>query len=359
LAELPDLLDGIPAKRPLLVYDPGLASTPWPSRVDGYLRRRFGALSTFDGVEPNPRTKTVDREAERARTAGIDLVVAVGGGSVLDAGKALSMLVANEGAAANYEGRNLFSERPVPFVAVPSTCGTGSEVTWVSVLSDSESKRKISIKGDGMFPTLAVVDADLVGTLPPPLIAQTGLDALTHALEAFVSRRANPASDALAADAVRLLLTNLALCFRNAGESRLREAVMRASTLAGMAFGNADVGAVHCLSESLGGLYDHPHGLLNALLLVPVFEYQFTAVHARLDELAARAMFPAADALSLLDAVRSLVEALDLPSFDSLGVSEDSFTEIAEMAVTNNSNASNPREMAASDYETILTAIAH
>jgi alcohol dehydrogenase len=327
--------------------------------VEAFLRRHFESVNSFDGVEPNPRTVTVDREAENARSAGVDLVVAIGGGSVLDAGKALSMLVTNEGSAREFEGRNRFTNPPTPFVAVPTTCGTGSEVTWVSVLSDPESKRKISIKGDGMFPTIAVVDADLIETLPPPLIAQTGLDALTHAMEAFVSRRANPASDALAAEAVRLLLANLALCVRNPEEARLREAVMRASTLAGMAFGNADVGAVHCLSESLGGLYDHPHGLLNALLLVPVFEYQFSEVHPRLEDLAARTLFPSADALSLLDAVLSLVDALDLPGFDTLNVPPDASSEIAQMAVANNSNASNPREMAASDYEAILGTLAH
>jgi len=289
----------------------------------------------------------------------MEAVVSLGGGSVLDAGKAASMLATNLGAALDYEGRNKFTVAPLPFYAIPTTCGTGSEVTWVSVLTHEASRRKISIKGDAMFPHRALVDADLLASLPAHLIAWTGMDALTHALEATTGNAANPVSDALAEKAMALLFANLpAAAADPAGNGLAREAVMRAATLAGMAFGNADVAGVHCLSETLGAHYDTPHGLANAVLLAPVMRYHAAVIEPRLRRLAA--LFWPAEATTnngadlFLHKLDTLAAALSIPTFASLKVPGADLPVIAAQAVLNGSNPSNPQPMTAEDYMTIL-----
>ena len=246
---LPEVAASLGLDRVLLVVDPGLEATPWPEEVRRLLDDAGVGSQTFDQVEPNPRTATAARIAAGLSAGGSGGVVALGGGSVLDAAKAAAMLATNRGSAEDYEGANRYSIPPLPMIAIPTTCGTGSEVTWVSVLSHEASRRKISVKGETMFPDQALVDADLIATLPRDLIAWTGLDALTHALEATTCILANPVSDALAEKAIVLLFEYLERAADDVeGDGEAREAVMRASTVAGLAFSNADVAGVHCLS---------------------------------------------------------------------------------------------------------------
>ena len=344
----------------LLVLDAGLSKTSWPAQLVAALRAGHREVRVFEDVAPNPRYETVDALATQLRQKPVDAVIGLGGGSVLDAAKATAMLAAQPGSILDYEGKNRFPNPSLPFVAIPTTCGTGSEVTWVSVISNTAEQRKLSVKGDGMFPDYAFVDADLLTTLPPALVAATGVDALTHALEAYTGNQANPVSDALAEKAIHLLLAYLPRAHADiAGDAEAREAVMRASTLAGMAFGNADVGAVHCLSETLGGFYDVPHGLCNALLLAPVFRAHGEAVVERLSRLEAQ-QNPRSDAPAPIHASRflgrieQLVATLQLGDFAALQVPDEAYEAIAAGAVTNNSNASNPREMDKAAYLAIL-----
>ncbi|MCB1032988.1 MAG: iron-containing alcohol dehydrogenase [Acidobacteria bacterium] len=352
------------AHRVLLVSDPGLADTPWPKKAAALLRSAGIAAVESSDVEPNPRAATVEALSELARQHEVGAVVGLGGGSVLDAAKAAAMLAVNGGRIEDYEGAGKFTEGPLPFVAVPSTCGTGSEVTWVSVISVEERRAKISVKGDGMFPDVALVDADLLSTMPPHLVAWTGVDALTHALEALTVKLANPASDALAARAVALITTFLPRAVAGiASDAESRQAMARASTLAGMAFGNADVGAVHCLSETLGGLYDVPHGLANAVLLEPVLRSHGSSVEAPLAQLARQLGWSPLEApddtaaQAALARVQDLVRELAIPDFSSLGVSAEDFPEVARRAVANGSNPSNPRPMGEAEYLKVLQSL--
>jgi alcohol dehydrogenase len=356
-------------RRWMLVLDAGLAGTPWPERARKLLLAAGAQAAVFDQVEPNPRDSTVEALAEELRRQGSDGVVGLGGGSVLDAAKAAAMLARNGGRLADFEGRDRYRERPLPMIAVPSTCGTGSEVTWVSVVTVPERRAKISVKGETMFPAVALVDADLLATLPPHLVAWTGLDALTHALEATTGRRSNPASAALAERAIALLCRWLRRAAADvAGDREAREAVAAAATLAGLAFGNADVAAVHCLSETLGGLYDVPHGLANAVLLVPVLASHGAAVEERLAGLAPAVLGPEARmggaaegrraaAEGVLAALERLVADLGVPSFGSLGIPREDDPEIARRAVANGSNPSNPRPMGEAEYRQILARL--
>lgn len=363
LASLPEVVAEIGAgrerQRVLLVTDPGIEETGIPDHAWEMLSDAGFEAITFDDVEPNPRVETVDRLAAWGREEGATSVIGLGGGSVLDAAKAAAMMIPNAGAVADYEGRNRYPELPLPFVAIPTTCGTGSEVTWVSVLTDEARQAKISVKGESMFPGWALVDADLLRTLPAPLVATTGLDALTHALEAATCRLANPVSDALAREAIALLLRYLRRATDDvAGDDEAREQVMRASTLAGFAFGNADVAAVHCLSETLGGRYNLPHGLLNAILLAPVLVHNLPATEAKLTSLAQD--LPLAGektAEGLIGAVEELVHKLGVPPFHELRIHESDFPWIAERAARNGSNPSNAVEMTPERYEALLRAL--
>lgn len=357
LGRLPEVVASYSPGRVLLVTDPGIEETGWPERVWEALGEIDVEAITFDDVEPNPRVSTVDRLAEWGREEGVSLVIGLGGGSVLDAAKAAAMVIPNGGSSAGYEGRNVYPETPLPFLAIPTTCGTGSEVTWVSVLSVPEKQAKISVKGETMFPAWAFVDADLVRTLPPRLVAWTGVDALTHALEAYTCRESNPVSDALAATAAGLLLRHLRRAVEDiAGDGEAREAVMRASTIAGLAFGNADVAAVHCLSETLGGRWDVPHGLANAVLLAPVLRYNLPACEAKLATLA-EPLGVSGGADGVLRAVDDLVRDLEIPPFRDFGIPPEDYPWIADRATRNNSNPSNARPMGPGNYLEILNGL--
>jgi alcohol dehydrogenase len=284
--------------------------------------------------------------------------------------------------ALSFEGLNTFQWPGLPLLAVPTTCGTGSEVTWVSVLTDTEDRRKLSIKGKHMFPAAAIVDSHVLRSLPAKLVSYTGLDALTHALEATLCRPgvSHAVSDVLAEEATTLLLSNLRAAAAGGDDSAL-EAVARGSTMAGLAFGNADVGAVHCLSETIGGLYGVPHGLGNAIFLHAALRFHLRredgatrgtgAVRARLERLAQRAQLDAQCAFRgirdggersegaelLLGAVEALVRDLRIPPLSSLSLPAADWEKIAALSVSNCSNVSNPGgELTKSDYLSIMHA---
>jgi alcohol dehydrogenase len=366
LSRLPEAARSLQMNSVVLVTDKGLRSSPWPDQTQEMLAHVGIRCHVFDQVEPNPRTSTVTELADILRQDTEAGVVALGGGSALDCAKAAAMLANNELRIQQYEGKNRYAVPPRPLIAIPTTCGTGSEVTWVAVLSHTPTKSKISIKGDSMFPKQALVDSDLIATLPPKMVAWTGMDALTHALEATTGTVANSVSNALAEKAIALLFRYLPRAYENIEEDgEAREAVMRASTLAGMAFSNADVGAVHCLSESLGGLYDHPHGLLNAILLTPVLRFHRRFIEDRLADLgdmvgAALGTERKVGAATpdradrFLEFLGDLETSCKIPAFKTLAIPTHDFAEIAERSVQNGSNRSNPQPMSAHSYLEIL-----
>jgi alcohol dehydrogenase len=342
-------------ERILLVTDTGIQKAGIADRVLQMLPR----AQVFDAIESNPRHTTIDRAGEQARELGAQLVVGLGGGSVLDAAKAVALLAANPGRIEQYEGREKYSMAPLPVLAVPTTCGTGSEVTWVAVITHTGRRFKMSIKGPAMFPTVALVDPDLLVSLPPELVAATGMDALVHAVEAYSVKPATFITDIFAAEAVGLAFRYLERAYQDIrNDHQAREGVMRASLLAGLAFGNSDVGAVHCLSESVGALFDTPHGVANAVFLPYVMDFNRPAAAARYADLARRIGIAGEDhnklAESLIQKVKDLSRTLDIPRFKDLDISPGHFFEVAEKSFANNSNPSNPREAALIDYQQIL-----
>jgi alcohol dehydrogenase len=355
--QIQELSTLITAENPVLVTDKGVVKAGLAAPVLDQL----GKMPVFDGIEANPKSDTINKIAGELRQQKPDLVIGLGGGSPLDAGKALALLATNPGNIQDYEGKEKYAVDPLPFVAIPTTCGTGSEVTWVAVITDVDRRFKMSIKGPKLYPTVSIVDPDLIATLPAPMIAATGLDALTHAVEAYLAKPATLITDTHAVKAVGLILGSIEKAFADIrNNARQREDLMYGSMVAGLAFGNADVTAVHCISESIGALYDIPHGVANAMFLPHVLDYNLPACTRKM---AALARTTGIDAVSddqaakmFIQKIKDLSRALKIPTFPDLNIGSDQFPLIADMSFKNNSNASNPRDLGQADYRNILEA---
>lgn len=349
------LVEDLKAKHPVLVTDAGIARSGLLEKV----LPQLPGIQVFDQIEANPKSDTINRIAEEMRSLAPDLVIGLGGGSPLDAGKALALLCTNEGRIEAYEGREKYRQAPLPFLAIPTTCGTGSEVTWVSVITDVNRKFKMSIKGPKMYPAVSIVDPDLIRTLPPSIIASTGLDALTHAVEAYLSKPATLITDTQAVKAVDLILGSIEGAYTDIKNNRQdRESLMFGSTMAGFAFGNSDVTAVHCISESIGALYDIPHGIANSVFLPPVLSYNLPACREKMAGLARlsgiREIDDTAASEAFIEMIKNLSTRLSIPRFKDLGITKDKFDQIAAMSFENNSTPSNPRPLVKQDYLNIL-----
>ncbi|MFN2358705.1 MAG: iron-containing alcohol dehydrogenase [Desulfotignum sp.] len=356
--EIQQISTVIQAKNPVLVTDKGVLNA---GLLDPVLDQLGSRMPVFDGIEANPKSDTINSIAKELRQIAPDLVIGLGGGSPLDAGKALALLATNPKNIQDYEGKEKYAVDPLPFVAIPTTCGTGSEVTWVSVITDVDRKFKMSIKGPKLYPAVSIVDPDLIATLPKPMIASTGMDALTHAVEAYLSKPATLITDTHAVKAVGLILGSIEKASVDIkGHARQREELMYGSMVAGLAFGNADVTAVHCISESIGALYDIPHGVANAMFLPHVLEYNLPACTPKMAVLARTIGISAASdeqaARTFIRKIKDLSRVLEIPLFRSLDIDPDQFALIADMSYKNNSNASNPRDLGPADYQNILKA---
>lgn len=356
VSALPELIkEEPPLEKVFLITDKGVRQAGITDSVTSVLP----AVEMFDEVEANPRHTTVDRAAGRVRELKPDLIVGVGGGSVLDAAKAVALLGTNPGGIENYEGMHKYKYPPLPMVAVPTTCGTGSEVTWSSVITHTERRFKMTIKGPHTYPALAVLDPELLATLPKALAAATGMDALVHAIEAYTVKPATFMTDMFALKSCDLIFRYIERAYQDIrGDAEARENMMKASMLAGMAFSNSDVGAVHCLSEAIGALYDIPHGVANAAFLPYVMEYNLPEVSGKYADIARKAGIEEEDddaaAKELIILIKNLSRRLEIPSVLKLGVQKGQFLEIARKSYENNSNPSNPREAGIDAYLQII-----
>lgn len=347
-------LSQLGVKRALLVTDSGVREAGLTERVEGILAQAEIEYRTFEEVEPNPKDYNVHEGAGIGRAFEAEALVALGGGSVIDCAKGIEISMAYEGESITDFGGSIQVNRATPaLVAIPTTAGTGSEVTFSSVITDTEKGFKTSIRSPEIAPDLALIDPDLTETLPPKVAASTGVDALTHAIEAFTVDVATPLSDALALRAIELIGGNLREAVFEKTD-RARAALSLGSLLAGAAFNNSDVGSVHCMAEALGGLYDAPHGICNSVLLPHVMEYNRKYRKTRYARIA-RALGGECESeedcsLRAVRLVEDLVEAMKLPSLKSLGLKERDLKQLAAMAAENLSTESNPRPMSEEDY---------
>jgi alcohol dehydrogenase len=357
LIQIKDIVeDELQAKNPFLVTDKGILE----SGIAGRVTSQFPDMPVFNEIEQNPKHPTIDRAGDMVRQLKPDLIIGLGGGSALDAAKAIALLATNPGKIEEYEGRAKYSVPPLPVLAIPTTCGTASEVTWVAVITHTERKFKMSIKGPLMFPAVALVDPDLLTTLPPSLVASTGMDALTHAIEAYTVKPASFITDIFARASLKYVFQSIEEAFEDIrGNKKARERIMLGSMLAGFAFGNSDVGGVHCIAESVGSLMDTPHGVANAIFLPYVMEFNLPVSARRFAEISRLAGIHEVDdyeaAQMLIQKIKNLSRKLQVPSAKEIGLDETLFPEIAQKSYANNSNPSNPREVRVEDYMQILS----
>ncbi len=348
-------------RRALLVTDPGVRRAGIADGVASSLQDSGFDSEWFDRVSPNPKDVECEAGAEVARGLAPDVVVAVGGGSVIDAAKAIALLSTHPGRVRDYEGRGKVTRDVIPIVAVPTTAGTGSEVTRSAVITDTERKVKFTVKDVRLAPALAVVDPATTYNLPADITASTGMDAFVHALEAYTCRAANPMSDALAAAAMELISSSLRTAVRDGRNKRARYNMMVGSLLAGIAFSHSDVAAVHCLAEALGGLYDTPHGVANSMFLPVVTASNAPADPVKHARAAAVCGLPvgglseSAAASLLVEEIRQMAADIRIPEFSDLPyVDPGDFERLADAAFRNGSTRSNCRELGREDYLALL-----
>ncbi|HCW51060.1 MAG TPA: NAD-dependent alcohol dehydrogenase [Clostridiales bacterium] len=344
-------LERFKAERAFIVTDEVVRGLGFLDRIEESLTAAgLETAGVFDEVPPNSEFGVVMRAAEACREAGGDLLVAVGGGSVLDTAKGMNIVLSLGGEIADYQGFGLINEPLGPFVAVPTTAGTGSEVTGYSVIREEATESKQTLVSPYLASDLAVLDPELTLSMPPGLTASTGLDALSHAVEAYLSTNWRPVSDALALHACRLIAEWLPRAVESGDDLEARYWMLTAACEAGMAFSSAMVGCVHAMAHAVGGLYEVPHGLANAVLLAPGMEYNLPAAEGRLADLArAFGLEPtgdvSGDARAAVDFVREFVARVGLPTrLREAGVPEEGLERIAEAACVDAAVYTNPRE---------------
>ncbi len=317
----------------------------------------------FAEVEQDPSVTTVNKGVAFARQKGCDVIVALGGGSPLDAAKAISLLLTNEGEIQDYEGFKPHKQG-MPLVAVPTTAGTASEVTRFTVITDTERKLKMLVGGDGIIPKVALLDPELTITMPAGVTAATGMDALTHAIEAYISRRAMPLTDIHAIKAIELIGGNLIKAVTDPENIVAREAMLLGQLHAGFAFSNSSVALVHSMSRPLGANFSIPHGKANAMLLPAVMDYNRLACPEKLKDVASalgedtEGLSPREGALVGVESLFKIFSETGLPAtLTEYGVTEKDLTALAEDAIASGSTANNPRKPMLNDVISIYSSI--
>jgi alcohol dehydrogenase len=352
LTRLGELLGGMGARKPLVITDPGVVKAGLLDKLADVLG---GRPKVFDGVEANPKDYNVAAAARAYRQTGADSLVALGGGSPIDCAKAAGVLIAHDAEdIKRFEGRQGTAKPIPPLLAIPTTSGTGSELTFSAVITDTANHYKMTIKNAHTAAKIALCDPLLTLSAPAALTAATGMDALTHAIEAYTAVCAEPLADAAALYAVELIFASLPTAFGDGMDLEARSKMLMGSMLGGIAFSHADVASVHCIAEALGGLYDLPHGVCNSVILPHIMEYNMAYCRERYARIGRAMGLGAEGAQTVVAAVRQLALDLRLPSFPELGVKKEDYPAIAAAAWRNGSNPSNPRPMDRENYLEIL-----
>lgn len=361
LAELGHSAGRLGARRPFLVTDPGVVEAGWVVEACEHLRAVGLTPVVWDRITPNPKDYEVQAAYAEYVETGSDVIVAVGGGSCVDAAKGVAILSGNGGHILSYEGVDEVVNPIPPLVMVPSTSGTGADVSQFCVVTNTAEATKVTIISRTLVPEISIIDPRLLTTMPEWLNAATGLDALTHAVEAFVSRAHNPLTDHHALHAVELVTGNLLRTLADPNQARARSAMAQGALEAGMAFTNAILGATHAMSHQVGGLLDAPHGVLNGVLLPHVIRFNAAQDPGRYRPLATAAgidteRVPSDEAADMLaDRVRELADSVGVPrGLRGLGVGEHNVGHLARTTLRDACLATNPREMDQAEIEALF-----
>ncbi len=353
VSQLPDLLARYKAAQVMVVTDPGIRETSVFDRVSDILTKSGADPVIFDRVKADSGSELVMEGARKARTAAIDVVIGLGGGSALDSAKAIAAMATNDGHIVDYAGLGKFKVSPLPTIAVPTASGTGSEVSVWSVMTNDDTGVKISVGGQELIPNIALGDPELSYGLPPALTAAVGMDALGHALECFTNRACQPVSGSMAYHAISLIGQNLRRAVDSGTNVDARYGMMLASTMAGIAMNPTRLGLAHALAMPLGS-YDiriH-HGTIIAVTLAEVTRFNQTASPDRYHAVAAALDEPSGDAA---DAVAKLADDVGIPEkLGPLGLREAHIPSVVAETMKSGNVAVNPRDVTADDVERLL-----
>lgn len=354
------LLLGLEVKKVFCIYDSGVKKTGTIDPVLASLKLAKLEVLEWDGVSPNPTDVVIEEGARMAREAQAEAIVAIGGGSVIDAGKAISILMTNESPINQYEGINMVKNPGIPVVAIPTTAGTASEVTSFTVVVDTVARKKLVIGGQNVGARFALMDPNLTMAVPAALTASTGMGALSHAVEAYLSVAASVPTDVNALKAVEIIAENLPKAVKDGEDKVARSAMLLGSMLAGFAYNSAVLGLAHSLSHPLNVHCGLSHGIANAAVLPYVMEYNGSAVPERIRNLGA-AMGLQVNGLGPEDAVKATVagmkelsRSVGIPTLKEAGVSREDFDRVAADALMEISTIFNPRHPGKDEVIAIL-----
>jgi alcohol dehydrogenase class IV len=351
--QIADVLAKFELSRPLVVTDPFMVSSRHVERCLEPLAAAGIAVTIFSDTVPDPTDTVIEAGVAALKRGDFDCLIGFGGGSPIDTAKAMAILAAGGGKMRDYKVPFAADKGALPVIAIPTTAGTGSECTRFTVITDTERDEKMLIAGLGALPLAAVVDYELTYSVPARTTADTGVDSLTHALEAYVSKRANPFSDALAVSAMALIGQHIRTAYAEPRNAVAREGMMLGATQAGLAFSNASVALVHGMSRPIGAHFHVPHGLSNAMLLPAVTRFSVSGAEGRYAEAARRIGFAndgetdgrAAD--RLVTGLEALNKELSVPMPADYGIDERAWNGkmelMAEQALASGSPANNPR----------------
>ncbi len=359
ITELNSILDDLNAEKIMIVTDPGIIKAGLLDKVTEHISIEKEVF-IFDEIEANPKDTNVYKGAEFARVHEIDCVVALGGGSSIDAAKAMIVLAKQGGQARDYVTKEITSD-VLDFIAIPTTAGTGSEVTFSSVITDTKEHFKFTIKSPFMAAKIALVDPELTYSLPSHISASTGIDALVHAIEGYTATCTEPIAEALGLYAIELISQNIVKAVNIPDNTEAKDNMMMASLIAGLSFSHSDVAGVHCMAEALGSLYDKPHGLCNSIILPHMMlenmDYCLDKYARIADILGVKENDLKTKVLKGIEVISDISKEIGLPDFKSLNINPKDFRKLAEMSYKNGSNSSNPKPMSIDDYEALFTRI--
>lgn len=341
-------------KKVLVVTDQGIVKAGLLGRVTVALEGEGLIFEVYDRVEANPRVETIDNGYEFYREVGADVIVGFGGGSSMDTAKGIGLLATNGGSMAQYAGQNKVQNQPAPVIAIPTTAGTGSEVTGNIAFTDLIKKDKMSSRSPLNFTSVAILDHTLLSSLPASIAAATGMDALIHAVEGYLSKKASPMSDVLALEATRMIGSNIRKFVANPENEEAAASMLLASALAGMVITNTGTGNVHGMARPVGGQFDVPHGVACAIMFAPVMRFNLISSPEKMAKVA-EALGEKVDGLPLLeagfkavDAVEKLVADLGIPkSMSAFGVNREAVPTLARLSLAN--TGPNPRRTSYDD----------
>ena len=364
--ELPGVVANLAKNKALIVTDPGLVKFGVTGQVTEVLDAAGLPYEVFAEVKPNPTVSNVNAGIEAFRKAGADYLIAVGGGSAIDTAKAIGIVINNPEFEdiVSLEGVAPTKNKSVPIIALPTTAGTAAETTINYVIIDEVNKKKMVCVDPHDIPAVAIIDAELMYSLPPALTAATGMDALTHAIEGYITKAAWPLSDMFEIEAIRMIAENLPVAVAEPRNEKAREAMALAQYVAGMAFSNVGLGLVHGMAHPMGSLFDVPHGVANALLLPTIMEWNMPACVEKYGKIAqamgvnTEGMTPEEAAQAACDAVKALSIKVGIPQhLSDLGITEADIPALSEQALADVCTPGNPRDVKMEDIIELYTKV--